>query len=167
MELLAGQSLQTFMKSKFKNREKFTDRDASKIMKGILQGVAYIHEKSISHRALKPKNILITDDNTIKLIDFGLGNQQVRTMKSDDEYCGTLIFMAPEVAAKQKYTKQVDIWSTGIIMHLLLTGGKHPIYRETDSYDGFKKKLVEIKSVEPDNSLTDLAKSLFKRLCQI
>jgi serine/threonine protein kinase len=63
------------MKNKFKNHEKFSDKEASKIMKGILEGVAYIHEKSISHRDLKPQNILITDDHIIKLIDFGLGNQ--------------------------------------------------------------------------------------------
>jgi serine/threonine protein kinase len=62
-------------------------------------------------------------------------------MLSDNEYCGTLIFMAPEVANKQKYTKQVDIWSIGIIMHLLLTGGKHPIFKDNDNYDSFKKKL--------------------------
>ena len=54
MELLEGQSLWSFMKIKFKNKEKFSDREASKIMKGILQGVAYCHENSISHRDLKP-----------------------------------------------------------------------------------------------------------------
>ena len=41
---------------------------------------------------------------------------------------GTLIYMAPEMAFKHEYTKSVDIWAVGIIMHLLLTGGKHPFY---------------------------------------
>jgi len=52
-------------------------------MKGILSGVAYIHDKGIIHRDLKPQNILIDDVNdlsTIKLIDFGLGKQNVRSM---------------------------------------------------------------------------------------
>ena len=75
--------------------------------------------------------------------------------------------MAPEVANKNKYTKQVDIWAIGIIMHILLTGGKHPFHRENDTYESFKKKLTEIKTVEPAAILTDLAKSLFLRLATI
>jgi serine/threonine protein kinase len=47
---------------------------------------------------------------------------------------GTLIYMAPEVALEHEYTRSIDIWAIGIIMHMLLTGGKHPFYnRETDN----------------------------------
>jgi hypothetical protein len=52
-------------------------------------------------------------------------------------------------------------------MHILLTGGKHPFHRENDTYESFKKKLMEIKTVEPAAILTDLAKSLFLRLATI
>jgi len=93
-------------------------------MKGILSGVAYIHDKGIIHRDLKPQNILIDDVNdlsTIKLIDFGLGKQNVRSMQTNDMYCGTLTFMAPEVACEQKYTRSVDMFAIGIIMHLVLS----------------------------------------------
>ena len=41
---------------------------------------------------------------------------------------GTLMYMAPEVVLNHEYTKSVDIWALGIIMHMLLTGGKHPFY---------------------------------------
>ena len=45
-----------------------------------------------------------------------------------DVHCGTLIYMAPEVAFSQEYTKCVDMWSIGIIMYEILTGGKHPLF---------------------------------------
>jgi calcium/calmodulin-dependent protein kinase I len=105
-------------------------------MRGILQGVSYIHERNIIHRDLKPANILIEDVNdlsTIKLIDFGLGNQQANSMQLNDMYCGTLTFMAPEIIQNKKYSKSVDVWAIGIIMHLVLTGGKHPIKSEDDT----------------------------------
>jgi serine/threonine protein kinase len=58
------------------------------------------------------------------LIDFGLGQKQLNS----DFYCGTVPYMAPEVMKNGTYTKSVDIWSIGIIMHIILTGGKHPLY---------------------------------------
>lgn len=100
-------------------------------MKCIISAVAYIHEKAVIHRDLKTANILIDDQNdldTVKIIDFGLGERQMLLKANDDNQAGTLIYMAPEMAFKHEYTKSVDIWAVGIIMHLLLTGGKHPFY---------------------------------------
>ena len=72
-------------------------------------------------------------------------------MQSKNEYCGTLTFMAPEVASGKQYTKSVDMWAIGIIMHMVLTGGKHPIYNKgVDDYNSFKSKLQNIKKIEPD-----------------
>jgi serine/threonine protein kinase len=86
-------------------------------------------------------------------------------MQSKDEYCGTLTFMAPEVASGKQYAKSVDMWAIGIIMHMVLTGGKHPIYTKgVDTYQSFKLKLQTIKTIEPDKSLSEIAQSLFKRL---
>lgn len=53
-------------------------------------------------------------------------------------------------------------------MHLILTGGKHPLYdREEDSYDVFKKKLQNIKTLEPHACISDIAKNLFMRLTAV
>jgi serine/threonine protein kinase len=49
--------------------------------------------------------------------------------------------MAPEVALKKEYSRSVDIWSTGIIMHMLLTGGDHPLFKKEDNAETYKNKL--------------------------
>ena len=57
--------------------------------------------------------------------------------------------MAPEVAFLKEYSKSVDIWSTGIIMYMLLTGGDHPIFEETDTATSYKDKLKRIETHLP------------------
>jgi serine/threonine protein kinase len=85
-----------------------------------------------------------------------------------DEYCGTLTFMAPEVASSKKYSKSVDMWAIGIIMHMVLTGGKHPIYvKGVDTYAEFKQKLQSIKKIDCDPSLSEIAQNLFRRLTAV
>ena len=50
------------------------------------------------------------------------------------------------------------MWALGIIMHMVLTGGKHPIYlKGVDTYDSFKTKLQSIKTIEADPSLSEIA----------
>lgn len=90
-------------------------------------------------------NILIGDINdltTVKLADFGLSAKYDHVSFTNlDQHVGTLIFMAPEVALTKQYSKSVDLWSTGIIMFMLLTGGKHPVYTPDDSPESYKNKL--------------------------
>jgi len=73
--------------------------------------------------------------------------------------------MAPEVALNQDYSKSVDIWSTGIIMYEILTGGKHPLYESTeDDIESYKRKLQTLRQLDVSSDFSWLAKSLFHRL---
>jgi len=75
--------------------------------------------------------------------------------------------MAPEVALKHEYTKSVDIWAIGILMHIVLAG-KHPFYdRDNDNVQTFKDKLAKLKKIEPCPSVSWLAKNLFHRLTKV
>ena len=109
----------------------------------------------IVHSDIKPDNILIgkgvNDSLSIKLIDFGLGEFKLKALNENELYCGTLIFMAPEVVHHKKYTKSVDIWSIGIIMHMLITNGKHPYYTTGEGSEIFKKKLASLTKIEADS----------------
>ena len=89
------------------------------IIKQVLQGVEYLHGRGITHRDIKPDNILVMDLNPplIKLIDFGLSSE--RTLNKT--FCGTLPYIAPEaVARKTWYDERVDVWSVGLIGFELL-----------------------------------------------
>lgn len=82
------------------------------------------------------------DLSTIKVVDFGLSAKYKVSNGTLNDHCGTLLFMAPEVALHQEYTKSVDIWSIGIIMFMVLTGGNHPLYiSKEDTVETYQKKL--------------------------
>ena len=55
--------------------------------------------------------------------------------------------MAPEVALKKEYSRSVDIWSTGIVMYMLLTGGSHPLFNSKDNAESYKQKLKKVKEL--------------------
>ena len=78
--------------------------------------------------------------------------------------------MAPEVMKNGIYTKSVDIWSIGIILHLVLTGGKHQLYNNKNkglSYEEIKQEIMQCKKVVADKSLSKLAANLFEHLTAI
>ena len=100
------------------------------IIQSLFETVEYLHSREIVHRDIKPENILF-DDNTnlasLKLIDFGLSSQFFE-ITGDFEFCGTLLYMAPEQLEKKIYTKSIDIWSCGIVCYKLLNNGLHPFW---------------------------------------
>mgnify|MGYP000844790505 FL=1 len=92
------------------------------------------------------ENILIgnrDDFSTLKIADFGLSAQFLSEGHTQifSHQCGTLSFMSPELAQEKFYTKEVDIWSCGIIMYILLTG-RHPLLRRQDNTKTFLQKLT-------------------------
>ena len=113
-------NLSHYMKQRNRNKQYFSEEEASVIMKHLLEALSYLHLKNIIHRDIKPENILLSNPNdlsSIKLCDFGLStiHQQDKTLKAK---CGTAMYMAPEIV-RGKYTTSIDMWSCGIIMYQL------------------------------------------------
>ncbi|XP_028391702.1 serine/threonine-protein kinase H1 homolog [Dendronephthya gigantea] len=108
---------------------KFDECDATSVLSMILEGLRYLHSIGITHRDLKPQNILYYhpgNDSKIIITDFGLSAMRDRTsnpasylMKTD---CGTIEYMAPEVITRALYTNAVDMWSMGVIAYIVLSG---------------------------------------------
>ena len=82
-----------------------------------------------------------------------------------DQQVGTLIFMGPELVLKKRYSRGVDVFATGIIMYMLLTGGDHPLYNSKDfQVEKYKKQLLELHQFSFPSHLSPLAKNIFLRL---
>jgi calcium-dependent protein kinase len=109
------------------NQGSFSEIDAAKIIKQILNSINYLHNKNIVHRDLKPENILMNNKSTIKdqnydikIIDFGTAKQFERNQKLS-KFIGTSYYIAPEVLA-ECYDEKCDVWSCGVILYILLCG---------------------------------------------
>ena len=103
----------------------FTERDATRVLNMVIDGVRYLHSLGITHRDLKPENLLYYHpgrDSKILITDFGLSAFR----KTGDYYmkttCGTPEYIAPEILARKPYICQVDMWAIGVITYILLSG---------------------------------------------
>lgn len=103
----------------------FTERDATRVLYMVLDGVRYLHSLGITHRDLKPENLLYYHpghDSKILITDFGLSAFR----KAGDGYmkttCGTPEYIAPEILKRIPYSCQVDMWAVGVITYILLSG---------------------------------------------
>jgi serine/threonine protein kinase len=98
------------------------EKQARKFARQICSALDYCHRNSIVHRDLKIENILISKTGDIKIIDFGLSNlfAPSSTLKT---FCGSLYFAAPELLQAKQYTgPEVDVWSFGIVLYVLVCG---------------------------------------------
>eukprot|EP00494_Astrolonche_serrata_P029121 UN29388 len=108
----------------------FSEYKSARIVNQIAESLHYLHDRNIVHRDLKPENLLymyaandetvpVEKRDTIKLVDFGLAKQQKESLKTP---CGSPAYVAPEVLKRQPYSKEVDWWSLGVILYILLCG---------------------------------------------
>lgn len=95
------------------------ERVVKAIMVGCLRGVQYIHSMGILHRDIKPQNILITEEGTVKVCDFGIAAES-GSSALQQSCVGTLQYMAPEVVKGMAYDRTADVWSLGCVFYELL-----------------------------------------------
>ncbi|EDW99312.1 calcium/calmodulin-dependent protein kinase type 1 isoform X1 [Drosophila yakuba] len=129
MELVTGGELF----DRIVEKGSYTEKDASHLIRQILEAVDYMHEQGVVHRDLKPENLLYyspDDDSKIMISDFGLSKMEDSGIMATA--CGTPGYVAPEVLAQKPYGKAVDVWSIGVISYILLCGYP-PFYDENDA----------------------------------
>ncbi|MGI8741991.1 MAG: protein kinase domain-containing protein [Bryobacteraceae bacterium] len=126
MPLLPGKTLDQLIRG---SSQRLTVERTVEILVQTCRGLQAAHERGLIHRDLKPSNIFVMEDDTAKIIDFGVvhsaGSHSVTGLK------GTLQYMAPEQLALKPCTPLSDIFSLGVVSYEALTGRK-PFARKTD-----------------------------------
>lgn len=112
----------------------------------LLQALAYLHRRGVVHRDLKPSNVLVTPQDHVQLVDFGLATM---THTQRDETSGTLTYMAPETIQSEPATVPTDLFSVGVMAYEMFAG-LHPFYS-----DNMMVLINGIMFNEPDWSALD------------
>ena len=149
MEYISGGDLSEYMN---RNKYNFPEERISQIIYQITQGLKYLHHFGIIHRDLKPDNIMLTESNEkgiVKIMDFGLSKILGKNEKSIEGF-GTLTFVAPEVLIRTPYNKEIDIWSLGVTLYLMLSGTL-PFDDENDNEEKIAKLAVYSEVKFPKN----------------
>jgi len=103
--------------------QRLSENEAAVFFYQLINGVEYIHSKGIAHRDLKPENLLLTNDKTLKIIDFGLSHEFDPSSCLLKTKCGSPSYAAPEIISCNYYDGfKTDIWCCGIILYAMLCG---------------------------------------------
>ena len=158
----------------FLGKQNVTIEDKVTLIKGILNGLGYLHEEGIIHRDLKPGNVLITRNRQgkpiAKITDFGISKDilsEVAADQSHTEGVGTPHYMAPEQFLKKAYglnqdiSRRTDIWGIGVIVYWVFAR-KLPFGSATKDFETIREAIL---NNEPDYSLIPQQFHNFLRSC--
>ena len=121
MEFLRGMPLSARMEQ----QPPLTLDDKLDIVAQLCAGLGYAHSQGVVHRDVKPANVFILEDGSVKLLDFGIAKLSSSTLTRQGDVVGSAPYMSPEqVAGTQDLDGRSDVWSTGVLLYELLTGRK-------------------------------------------
>ncbi|KAL8152701.1 hypothetical protein V2J09_010461 [Rumex salicifolius] len=148
-------------------RGHYTERAAAAVMKTIVEVVQLCHNHGVIHRDLKPENFLFSnkkENSPLKAIDFGL-SIFFKPGERFSEIVGSPYYMAPEVL-KRNYGPEIDIWSAGVILYILLCGVP-PFWAESEQgvAQAILRGTIDFKR-DPWPNISETAKSLVKQMLE-
>ena len=154
LELVEGDTLADRL-----NRGAIPVEDSLKLALQIADALKAAHDKGVIHRDLKPLNIKVTDDDNVKVLDFGLakafaGDEAESTVSNSPTLSmaatqqgvilGTAAYMSPEQAKGRSVDKRTDVWAFGCVLYEMLTG--HQSFGKSD----VTESLAAVISLQPD-----------------
>ncbi|KAF3658885.1 Calcium-dependent protein kinase 7 [Capsicum annuum] len=148
-------------------RGHYTERAAANVVRTIVEVVQLCHKHGVIHRDLKPENFLFAnkkENSPLKAIDFGL-SIFFKPGEKFSEIVGSPYYMAPEVL-KRNYGPEIDIWSAGVILYILLCGVP-PFWAESEQgvAQAILRGAIDFKR-EPWPSISEGAKDLVRQMLE-
>lgn len=129
--------------------------EAVEIVSGVLAALEYSHARHLVHRDIKPGNIMLTNDGTVKVMDFGIARaltDSQATMTQTNAVVGTAQYLSPEQARGEQVDARSDLYSTGVVLFELLTG--RPPFRGESAVSVAYQHVQELpplpSSITPD-----------------
>eukprot|EP01133_Synstelium_polycarpum_P012793 gene12793-15012_t len=107
-----------------RKHKKLTEDKAIYFMRQLATGLKFLRQRDIIHRDLKPQNLLLSDSSDmpiLKIADFGFA-RFIDVQSLSDTFCGSPLYMAPEILHRKNYTVKADLWSVGVILYEMLVG---------------------------------------------
>ena len=133
----------------------------------LIVATEYIHTQlKVIHRDLKAENVLLDENNHIRVIDFGLSNMLIEQTETFSTPCGSPGYSSPELVVSGHYTKAADIWSLGVILYAM-TVGRLPF--ESDDVGTLLQRIATLEPEYPPSlspALVDLLRSIFRKCPQ-
>ncbi len=130
-------------------------------------GLAYMHEQKLIHRDLNPRNMMVTPDDALKLIDFGLAVPNTPDFRRPGNRTGSINYMAPELMKRNPIDERIDVFSYGVTCYEVLVG-RFP-WEATESTERMKQHMnmppQDPKKVNADID-DELAKLLVRGIAQ-
>jgi serine/threonine protein kinase len=142
MELLKGQSIRDLLRSGVK----FTTEQALDVCIQVAEGLDHAHRQGIVHRDVKPDNLMLLEDGTVKITDFGIAKISTSNLTRTGQFIGTPNYMSPEQVIGHVIDGRSDLFSLGIILYELLTGEK-PFMGS--SLTTITYQIVNVDPIEP------------------
>ena len=132
------------------------DAPLLRVAAAVCAGLAHAHEHGVVHRDVKPANVLLGRDGTVRVLDFGIATLDEPDATVDDRMLGTLSYMAPESCLGGRPTPATDVWAVGVMVYEALTGANPYRARTPDE--------LRERHRHPPRSLADLRPELPRSL---
>ena len=150
LELCENGDLNDKIKEKKQKNEKFTENEILQYFYEILQGLYYLHKNRVIHRDLKTLNIFLTENNHIKIGDFGVSKKLINNNIYAYTFVGTPYYLSPEICQNKPYDEKSDVWSLGVVLYELITLNK-PF--DSESQMGLFMKILKGKPAPINNTI--------------
>lgn len=140
MEYIDGITLKEYIEQR---GEPLTYKESIHFAAQVLQALQHAHDKGIVHRDIKPQNIMIAEDGSLKVMDFGIARlSRSESHTATDQAIGSVHYISPEQAQGDATDLRADIYSTGIMLYEMLTG--------TLPFDGENAVAIALKHISDE-----------------